>query len=136
MEPAWIAWIRDISDHAPDRQVAAKIGIAPSTVGRWQDYPPKIDAVVKLARAYGVPVADGLLASGYVQPGDLRTPRYERDLGRFTASELLAELAQRVTPDGQQLHAQITSPNDYGEEPDPNAYDLAAGHVARPDAPR
>lgn len=136
MEPAWITWIRDISDHAPDRQVANRIGIAPSTVGRWQEYPPKVDAVVKLAHAYGVPVADGLIAAGYVQAGDLRTPRYERDLSRFTASELLAELTHRVTADGQQLHERINSPTDYGEEPDPSAYDLAAGHLTRPNNPR
>lgn len=136
MEPAWITWIRDISDDAPDRQIAAKIDIAPSTIGRWKNYPPKIDALVKLARAYGVPVADGLVAAGYVQPGDLRTPRYERDLGRFTATELLAELEQRVSADGRRLHEQITGPSDYGEEPTPDDFDLAAGRIARPGDPR
>lgn len=133
MTPEWITWIRDISDNASDRQVALKIGIAPSTVGRWQDYPPKIDAVVALARAYGVPVADGLLAAGYVTRGELREPRFERDLRRFTAAELIAELAQRVTDDDEHVdqHRPITGPDDYGQEPTPNDFDLAAGTAAR-----
>lgn len=132
MEPAWIVWIRDISDHASDRQVAQKIGIAPSTVGRWRDYPPKIDAVVSLARAYGVPVSDGLIAAGYVEPGELREPRLERDLGKFSAHELLAELSQRVTDNGQEILDKIDGPGDYGEEPTPSAYELAAGQITRP----
>ena len=131
MDPAWITWIREISDHAPNRHVAAKIGVAPSTLTRWKDYPPKVDEVVKLARAYGAPVADGLLAAGYVQPGELRAPRIERDLGRFTATELLAELGRRVTPDDHDVRQSISSPADYGEEPTPDDFDLAAGTVAR-----
>lgn len=132
MEPTWITWIRDISDNASDRQVAQKIDIAPSTIGRWREYPPKADVIVKLARAYGAPVADGLLASGYVTAGDLREPRVERNLGRFSASELITELAHRVTDDEQQVaQGPVTSPHDYGKEPSPDDYDLAAGTVAR-----
>lgn len=133
MEPKWLTWIREISGGANNRQIALKIGIAPSTVGRWQNYPPKIDAVADLARAYGAPITDGLLAAGYVKPGELSAPRVERNLGRFSASELLAELAQRVTNNDQYLseHQPITSPADYGEEPSPDDFDLAAGNVAR-----
>ena len=137
MDPAWITWINEVSDNASLRQVALKIGVAPSTPTRWKDYPPRMDAIVAIARAYGAPVADGLLAAGYVTEGELRAPRPERDLGRFSATELLAELTQRVTANEQNVTEQrpITEPGDYGEEPTPDDYDLAATRIARDRGP-
>lgn len=124
------------------RQRLARIAeVSPSTVTRWdksrQDYiAPKAEAVMRLARRYGVSPLEALAEAGVVSADEVNLNVVNRPLSAYPHSALLHELQRRLdrmsAPDGP-----ITSPADYGEEPDPDDYSLAAGDVARdPHDPR
>lgn len=128
----WMEWLREAAGWVSDREIARRVGVSPSSVGRWADTPPKVENVVTIARTFGAPVSEALVAAGYVSRDELHTPQAIRNLGAFTSRELLAELNRRIddTPIQPAPTGPVTDPSDYGEEPRPDDWTLAAGHVS------
>lgn len=84
-----------------DKTIAEKIGVSPSTIGRWRsgDVDPKPRQVVGLARAYGKAPLSALIAAGYLAPEDLEgdmVVSLASDLDEVSTSQLLEELSDRV----------------------------------------
>lgn len=126
----WMTWLREITGDVSDREIARRIDVSSSTISRWMHTTPRAEAVVAVARAFNAPVIDALIAAGYIERHEARTPRVIRNLARFSSVELLRELSDRVGPGGHTIAPEvIASPDDYGQEPTPDDDDLAAGRL-------
>ncbi|MBV7411934.1 helix-turn-helix transcriptional regulator [Dermabacteraceae bacterium TAE3-ERU27] len=96
-DAAWMKWIRSASGGANDNTIAKECGLSPSTITRWREHPPQVHALVKVAKTYGVSVAEGLIAAGYVSEDDLYVPKVVHDLTMFDDGELIAEIKRRLS---------------------------------------
>jgi hypothetical protein len=132
----FLDYLRDISDGATQTQIATAAGVAQSSVGRWNTSKPQPDVVVRLAHHYGRPPLEAMIAAGWITEQDARVRAQERSLSDYSDTALLREVGRRMAQTSDRP-GRIGSPSDYGEEPIPDEYDLAAGDVARdPDLDR
>lgn len=136
---SFLDYLADISSGASQRDIAHIAGVEQSTVSRWKrGSMPSPESVVRLATHYGQPIPEALHHAGLITEDTAKRMRLRQSprLSDLPHDVLLRELSRRLdrmsAPDGP-----ITSPADYGEEPDPDDYALAAGDVARdPNDPR
>lgn len=131
-------WLNEATNNATNAEIAHKTGIAKSTVGRWEGALPRPETIVQVARAFKANAVEGLVAAGYLHDDEVRIPKVIHRPSDFSSFELLDELRTRVVNARIEMShplETITSPADYGQEPTPNDYDLAAGHITRPHDP-
>ena len=131
--------------HVPgysDSAAALKAGIAVSTARRHIGFPQAKssmqDTVVTIARAYGLPVIEALIACGLVDRSEAEAYAGSQELKDIPEKALLHELLRRVEAGGSdELERPITSDDiddaltedpDYSNmsERDAKDYDLAA----------
>lgn len=119
----FIDYLTDISDGDTKATWARIADASPSSVTRWSpDHPqhhnPRPEQVIALARHYARPAVEALIAAGYLTARDVAVTEVNQPISAYSNRALLTEVARRMT---------VTSPADYGQEPDPDDYDLAAG---------
>ncbi|MGP5483335.1 helix-turn-helix domain-containing protein [Brachybacterium alimentarium] len=133
----FLGYIERISEGATRAQIAKIAGVSGSTITRWDPsrsdhIKPKADAVIAIAQHYGQPPLEALIEAGVLTASDARIRVAARSLSEYSHAALLRELQHRL--DGMSAPPEkISGPEDYGEEPIPDDYELAAGTVARED---
>lgn len=135
MATGFLGYLRDISGGATNVEIAKIAETSHTSVGRWSKSTPSPEVVVRLARHYGRPPVEAMVAAGYFTAEEARVGTVRLPLSAYPHRELLHELDRRLVQSSHHDRT-INSPADYGEEPTPDDFDLAAGHVARPDEPR
>lgn len=126
----FLTYLRDLSDGANNVELARIADVHKATVGRWDETSPNLEPVIRLARHYNRPVLEMLVAAGLITDDDAaRTPQ-PFDIGSLSNHALMRELNRRL--DGLS-HPPATMQPRAEEEPNPDDYDLAAGHIERPD---
>lgn len=100
-ESNWWRFVgRTVREDTP--QVAAdRAGFDKSNFSRWKGGSrPDVDFVVKLCRAYGASVLDGLVAAGYITKAEANTKEVavgvEDALRRASLDSLLSEIRRRA----------------------------------------
>ena len=96
------AWLQQLLAGDSLRSAARKVGVAPSTITRQLERSGRLGAemVIDLARAYGRSPVDALIETGYVREGETSLVGIAQALAAATNAQLLAEIAERVDPDG------------------------------------
>ena len=130
----FLGYIERISDGATRAQVAKIAGVSGSTITRWDhtrdDYfKPKAEAVIAIAHHYGAPPLEALIEAGVLTEQDARVTVTSRSLSEYDHTALLRELQHRL--DG--MSEAPVKVHSIEEDPSPDDYSLAAGHVDRPD---
>lgn len=102
----WTRHLRSVAGRDNDTAIAEKVGISPSTVGRWRagTVDPKPRQVVAFARAYGQSPIASLIAAGYLAADDLGDELLTvggADLDAVSTDALLAELQHRIDSMGE-----------------------------------
>jgi transcriptional regulator with XRE-family HTH domain len=94
----WSAYVRRVSGGLTQAQVAEKIGVAASNVGRWvrgEPGMPRAETVITFAKVFNQPVMEAMIAAGYFTEaeamGTARTP-----LTEYSTEELFDELKRRT----------------------------------------
>lgn len=96
---AWTYYVQRLTKGLTQTETAAKTGIAQTNIGRWlrgEPGAPKAESVVALARAFGEPPIEALLAAGYITAEEagaaieIRTP-----ISEYSAVEHLDELRRK-----------------------------------------
>lgn len=92
-------WLDALIGSDSYRSAAAKIGVDQSTLSRQLTRRAALSAeyVILLARAYGRRAGDELVATGYLEPGDLEGVGVEQALKSATNQQLLEEVDSRMT---------------------------------------
>ena len=98
---SWSAYVRRLSGTMNQTEVAEKVGMAQSNVGRWlrgERAVPRAESVIAFARAFNQPPVEALIAAGYLTPDEAastaRTP-----LSQYSRDELFDELRNRFPAD-------------------------------------
>ena len=100
MPESWPEYVRRITRGHTQAQISKRSGVSETNVGRWlrgERGQPKPDTVIALAKAFGQPPAEALIAAGWLEPDDTRGNR--TPLSAYTYAELIEELRRR-NPDG------------------------------------
>ena len=137
-------WLDENLGGVSDREIARRADVSPSAVGRWTNAAPKVQTVVAVCRAFGLPIVKGLVAAGHVEPHEVTEQKVVHDPEHFDTTELLQELSRRVGKDSRTLEPHrparlatvtpITSPDQYPDEiPEPDYEKAAAADIALPD---
>jgi len=96
----WASYLRTITGGASGAAIARKLGVSDSKVSYWKrgERPPTISETITVARAYGRPPLEGLVAAGYLDPDDLEGEVSVQPvtLGSFTDAQLADELLRRA----------------------------------------
>jgi transcriptional regulator with XRE-family HTH domain len=93
----WPEYVRRVTRGHTQAQIAKKSGVAESNIGRWirgEHGQPKPDNVLALAKAFGQPVVEALVAAGYLSADEVNVER--TPLSAYTDIELLDELRRRT----------------------------------------
>lgn len=126
----FLTYIRDISDGASNVELARIAGVNKSTVGRWDETLPNLEPVVRLARHYGRPVLEALVVADLITAEDVARTSRPLNVETLSNHAILREIDRRMT---HVSDSPATIPSPEGEEPNPDDYDLTAGHIDRPD---
>lgn len=130
----FLGYIERISEGATRAQIAKIAGVSGSTITRWDPtrndhIKPKADAVIAIAQHYGQAPLEALIEAGILTASDARIRVAAQSLSEYSHTALLRELQHRL--DGMSpASAKIRQVE---EDPSPDDFDLAAGHVDRPD---
>lgn len=90
-------WIRDTVGDASIRKVAAEADLNHTTLARQiREGTLTAESVVKIARAYGVSVADGLQAIGVLTQEDVLPVSIEKALQEASDEQLADEVLRRM----------------------------------------
>ena len=96
----WAQYVRELTQHAPARDVQELSGVHASTISRWYDdenpTAPSARAVIAIARAFGSNVIEALCVAGYVSPSEAQMRPKTRQLPDYATSSLVRELARRA----------------------------------------
>ncbi|UVY83839.1 helix-turn-helix domain-containing protein [Brachybacterium sp. NBEC-018] len=135
MATDFFGYLDDITDGATRAQIATVAGVSASTITRWDPtrpdhIKPRADAVIAIAQHYGTPPLEALIAAGILTAADARVRETTKPLSTYPHAALLRELQHRL--DAQSSDPSTTIPAEE-EDPNPDDFDLAAGHVERPD---
>lgn len=98
---AWTRYLTVATHPDNDKTIASKVGVSPSTIGRWRsgEIDPKPRQVVALARAYDKSPLAALVAASYLSAEDLEddlTLHYASDLDEISTLQLVDELRTRL----------------------------------------
>ncbi len=133
--PDFLSYLHDISGGATNVELGRIAGVSHTSVGRWSRSAPSPEHVTTLARHYARPVVEAMVAAGYLTAEDAHAREVRVPISEYPHHQLLRELERRLDARTSDPQGIITSPAQYGEEPTPDEYELAAGDVARhPDA--
>lgn len=125
----FLGYLHDVTGGAQQKDIARAAQVNQATVSRWTTIPPSAAAIANIANHYRVPVAEIMVAAGYLDADHARPIR--APLATYSHTSLLRELERRLDAQPSDPQGTITSPAQYGEEPHPDDYDLAAGDVRR-----
>src|SRR5690606_27047529 len=130
MKRDFLGYLDRISGGATRTQLAKHAGIAASTITRWDPdradhIRPRADAVIALAHHYGQPPLEALIEAGILTERDARVTVTAKSLSEYDHGALLRELQHRL--DARTSHPAESIQSE--EDPNPDDYDLAAGHV-------
>ncbi|WP_407107821.1 helix-turn-helix domain-containing protein [Rhodococcus aetherivorans] len=90
-------WIRQTVGDTSLRKVASEAGISQATLARQiREGTLTAESVVKIARAYGVSVADGLQAIGVLTEDDVLPTSVEKALREASDEQLADEVLRRM----------------------------------------
>ncbi|MFE5777120.1 helix-turn-helix domain-containing protein [Brachybacterium sp. NPDC056505] len=132
-------YLAEITGGASQAAIARVADLDQSNVSRWRKgAKPSPEAVIRIAHHYGRPVPEALYRAGLVSEETAKRLRVTDapGLSSYPYPALLRELGRRLAHAEHTPHT-IQSPADYGEEPSPDDYDLAAGTADGPiDRPR
>jgi transcriptional regulator with XRE-family HTH domain len=98
VEP-WIEYVQRHARGAKQEQIAAKIGVTSSTVGRWKDkeVQPRAEHVVEFARQFGRAPVEALIHAGYVKPEEVGAAvELAASMREVSDDDLVKELADRL----------------------------------------
>lgn len=94
----WPEYVRRVTVGLTQAQIAEKVGVASSNVGRWLRGEPgmvRAETVIAFAKVFHRPPMEALVAAGYFTAeettGTVRTP-----LDQYSTDELFAELRRRT----------------------------------------
>ena len=76
MTETWPDYLRRITGNATQAQIAERIGIGRLSVCNWLHGKtrPKAETVITVARVYGRPPVEALLAAQYLEPTEVQQP--------------------------------------------------------------
>lgn len=97
---AWPEYLRRISGGQTQAQIAARIGIGRLSVCNWLHGKthPKAETVIAVARVYGRPPVEALLAASYLQADEIDQPVEVRaSLREVADADLATEVRRRLT---------------------------------------
>lgn len=132
----FLDYLDEISGGATQTDLAKAADVDQSNVSRWKrGSKPSPETVIRLAHHYRRPVHEALYRSGLITEETAQRLRVGEvaTLSDYPNAALLREIERRMEPRTSEVPDTITSPADYGEEPIPDDYELAAGTVARED---
>ena len=89
----WWNYVQRVTGGASRAEIAHRLGISPSSVGRWKTSEPKPESVRTFAVEYRRPVAEAFVAAGFLQPADVRQGGTEP---RPPDSMSIEEAAERI----------------------------------------
>ena len=95
----WPEYVRRISGRATQAQIAERIGIGRLSVCNWLHGKtrPKAETVITVARAFGRPPVEALLAAAYLRPDEIDQPFEVRVSPRdLPTEEIAAEVHRRL----------------------------------------
>jgi len=95
----WPEYVRRISGRATQAQIAERIGIGRLSVCNWLHGKtrPKAETVITVARAFGRPPVEALLAAGYLRADEIDRPVEVRVSPRhLPTEEIAAEVHRRL----------------------------------------
>lgn len=127
----FLGYLHDVSDGALQADIARVAHVGQATVSRWVNVRPSAEAMAHIARHYHRPIGEVMIAAGYLDTDEPAAGGHRAPLREYTHSALLRELERRLDAQTSDPRGTITSPADYGKEPVPDDYDLAAGDVTR-----
>lgn len=96
----WPEYLRRIAGAATQSQIAEQIGIGRLSVNNWLHGKtrPKAETVIAVARVYGRPPVEALLAAQYLEPTEVEQPIEIKPSPRgITDADLAAEVHRRLT---------------------------------------
>ena len=104
MGSEWGSYLRDVTAGASGASIARRLGVSESKVSYWKrgERPPTISEAITVAREYGRPPLEGLVAAGYLSPEEVpgQVVVEQKGLGAFTDAQLADELLRRATRRG------------------------------------
>jgi len=112
----WPAFVRRVTENATNAQIAKRIDVDGSTVGRWfsvASHQPKAENVIALARAYGVDPVHALMVAGFLEArevGERVLSGRDVGLGDFTDLELAQEIVRRIEEGEMQDDQRVPEP--------------------------
>lgn len=93
---AWWHYVKRVAGEDSPSDIARRVGIGPSSVGRWQISSPKVDNVRAFATAYDRPVLEAFIAAGILSEEEAGATQLPADLSEVDLGDLLAEALRRV----------------------------------------
>ena len=129
----FLDYIDEISGSESQSTIARIAGVDQSNVSRWKKgSTPSPEAVIRLAQHFRRPVPEALHRAGLISQETATSLRVTNapGLADYPHAALLRELERRL--DRMSPAPEIISETEQ-EDPNPDDYDLAAGHVQRPD---
>lgn len=108
IESFWEYVLRVAGADTQGRDIAALIGVDPSSVSRWKKgESPKLSSVIAFARAYKRPVVEALIAASYL---DLSDAYATVDIAMVDASRLSEISDEELTAEVQRRLATRIAP--------------------------
>lgn len=99
-ETSWAHFVKKHMGRDNQSQVAAKLGVSGSTVGRWMTgTTPDPSQVLSFARQYGASSLEALLAAGHISKADIEKEvsfTEPTGLQEYSTSVLLEEVSNRL----------------------------------------
>lgn len=95
----WPEYVRRVVGPLTQAQVAERIGVAASNVGRWlrgEPGMPRAETVIHFANVFNRPPMEAMIAAGYFSDDDIALTVVRAPLSEYTDEELMAELAKRL----------------------------------------
>jgi transcriptional regulator with XRE-family HTH domain len=100
MAETWWQYLERITDGARQTAISRAAGVDKSTVWRWKadKATPSPEAAIRLARAYGRPVAEALVASGAItaEEASITEVARENTPADLDDDELIEEVRRRM----------------------------------------
>lgn len=94
--PAFTEWLARATAGETQTQIAERLGVSRATVARWARRSVlDPNTVLAIARAYNADPIQGLLASGWLEPGDLENGGMRYLISVTPTSTLVRELYRR-----------------------------------------
>lgn len=96
----WWDYLERVSGSESQAAIARRLDVDKTTVWRWKANGaiPDTDTVIRVARTYGRPVAEALVAAGSITPDEARVTQVEVKTtpAELSTDELLDEVRRRI----------------------------------------